>query len=78
MFGRTYYCGEVSEKNVGESVVLKGWVQKRRDLGGLIFIDLRDRTGIVQVVINPEISPEALKIAEGVRSEYVLILKDKL
>ncbi|AWI14238.1 aspartate--tRNA ligase [Caldibacillus thermoamylovorans] len=72
MFGRTYYCGEISEKNEGETVVLKGWVQKRRDLGGLIFIDLRDRTGIVQIVFNPDVSKEALAIADGVRSEYVL------
>lgn len=72
MFGRTYYCGEVTEAAIGEKVVLKGWVQKRRDLGGLIFIDLRDRTGIVQVVINPEVSEDALKTAEKIRSEYVL------
>ncbi|MGG3924324.1 OB-fold nucleic acid binding domain-containing protein, partial [Geobacillus thermodenitrificans] len=57
---RTYYCGEVPETAVGERVVLKGWVQKRRDLGGLIFIDLRDRTGIVQVVAMPDVSVEAL------------------
>jgi len=72
MFGRTYFCGEVTEHAVGEVVKLKGWVQKRRDLGGLIFIDLRDRTGIVQVVFNPEVSEEALKIAETVRNEFVL------
>ncbi|MGG4491740.1 aspartate--tRNA ligase [Metabacillus idriensis] len=72
MFGRTYYCGEVTEAAIGEKVVLKGWVQKRRDLGGLIFIDLRDRTGIVQIVINPEVSEDALKVAEKIRSEYVL------
>lgn len=72
MFGRTYYCGEITEEAVGESVVLKGWVQRRRDLGGLIFVDLRDRTGIVQIVFNPEVSKEALEIAEKIRSEYVL------
>ncbi|MBB3867560.1 aspartate--tRNA ligase [Parageobacillus toebii NBRC 107807] len=72
MFGRTYYCGEITEKAIGEKVVLKGWVQKRRDLGGLIFIDLRDRTGIVQVVFSPEVSKEALNVAEKVRNEYVL------
>jgi aspartyl-tRNA synthetase len=72
MFGRTYYCGEVTEKAIGEKVQLKGWVQKRRDLGGLIFIDLRDRTGIVQIVFSPEMSEEALKVAETIRSEYVL------
>ncbi|MBA2869763.1 aspartyl-tRNA synthetase [Anoxybacillus calidus] len=72
MFGRTHYCGEVTEQAIGEKVSLKGWVQKRRDLGGLIFIDLRDRTGIVQVVFSPEVSEEALKVAETVRGEYVL------
>jgi aspartyl-tRNA synthetase len=72
MFGRTHYCGEVTEQAIGEKVNLKGWVQKRRDLGGLIFIDLRDRTGIVQVVFSPEVSEEALKVAETVRGEYVL------
>lgn len=75
MYGRTYYCGEIEESAIGESVVLKGWVQRRRDLGGLIFIDLRDRTGIVQIVFNPEISKEALHIAESVRNEYVIDVK---
>lgn len=78
MFGRTYYCGEVPESAIGEKVVLKGWVQKRRDLGGVIFIDLRDRTGVVQIVFNPEISEEALAIAERVRSEYVLDITGKV
>ncbi|AIM15722.1 aspartate--tRNA ligase [Bacillus sp. X1(2014)] len=72
MFGRTYFCGEVPESAVGEKVILKGWVQKRRDLGGLIFIDLRDRSGIIQVVFNPDVSKEALETAEKIRSEYVL------
>lgn len=75
MFGRTYFCGEVTEQAIGEKVTLKGWVQKRRDLGGLIFIDLRDRTGIVQIVFNPDVSPEALALAEKVRTEYVLDVK---
>jgi aspartyl-tRNA synthetase len=72
MSGRTYYCGEITEQAIGEKVTLKGWVQRRRDLGGLIFIDLRDRSGIVQIVFNPEESKDALEIAETVRSEYVL------
>ncbi|WP_110927051.1 aspartate--tRNA ligase [Bacillus massiliglaciei] len=72
MFGRTYFCGEVSESAIGEKVTLKGWVQKRRDLGGLIFIDLRDRSGVVQVVFNPDLSAEALATAEKIRNEYVL------
>lgn len=69
---RTHYCGELSEKEVGSIVTIKGWVQTRRDLGGLIFLDLRDRAGVVQTVFNPEFSKEALEIAETVRSEYVL------
>jgi aspartyl-tRNA synthetase len=72
MFGRTHYCGEVTDKAVGQTVRLKGWVQNRRDLGGLIFIDLRDRTGIVQIVFSPDVSKEALQVAEKIRSEYVL------
>ncbi len=72
MFGRTHYCGEVTDKAIGQTVRLKGWVQKRRDLGGLIFIDLRDRTGIVQIVFSPDVSKEALQVAETIRSEYVL------
>lgn len=72
MIGRTHHCGELTEQQSGEKVQLKGWVQRRRDLGGLIFIDLRDRSGIVQVVVNPEISKEALETAEKVRSEFVL------
>ncbi|MDP4163917.1 MAG: aspartate--tRNA ligase [Bacillota bacterium] len=72
MFGRTYFCGEITEAAIGEKVTLKGWVQKRRDLGGLIFIDLRDRTGIVQVVFNPDVSKDALQTAEKIRNEYVL------
>ena len=72
MYGRTYFCGEVPESAIGEKVTLKGWVQKRRDLGGLIFIDLRDRTGIVQVVFNPDTSKAALETAEKIRNEFVL------
>ena len=78
MFGRTYYCGEVTEANIGESITLKGWVQKRRDLGGLIFIDFRDRSGIIQIVFNPAVSSEALEIAEKVRNEYVLSIEGQV
>ena len=69
------FVSEVIEKDINESIHLSGWVQRRRDLGGLIFIDLRDRSGIIQIVFNPEISEEALKIAEDIRSEYVIDVK---
>jgi len=72
MTQRTHQCGEVAEQAIGQQVVLKGWVQKRRDLGGLIFVDLRDRTGLVQVVINPAISEEALATGDKLRNEYVV------
>lgn len=69
---RTTYCGLVTEEFLNEKVTLKGWVHNRRDLGGLIFVDLRDREGIVQIVFNPDFSEEALQVAETVRSEYVV------
>ncbi|EOD4533749.1 aspartate--tRNA ligase [Staphylococcus aureus] len=72
MSKRTTYCGLVTEAFLGQEITLKGWVNNRRDLGGLIFVDLRDREGIVQVVFNPAFSEEVLKIAETVRSEYVV------
>lgn len=70
--------GHIRESQIGEEVRLKGWVQKRRDLGGLIFIDLRDRSGMVQIVFNPEKSSEALAIADSVRSEYVIEVSGKV
>jgi aspartyl-tRNA synthetase len=69
--GRTHHCGTLSKELIGQEVELKGWVQKRRDLGGLIFIDLRDRSGLVQIVFHPE-QQEALALAEKIRNEYVL------
>lgn len=78
MAKRTVYCGEVSADLVGQEIILKGWVQKRRDLGGVIFIDLRDREGIAQVVFNPEKSKEAWEIADKCRSEYVIEIKGEL
>ncbi|QDX93136.1 aspartate--tRNA ligase [Brevibacillus laterosporus] len=75
---RSVYCGEVTKEHVEQEIILNGWVQKRRDLGGVIFIDLRDRTGICQVVFNPEVNKEAWEKADRVRSEYVLSVKGKL
>lgn len=72
MIGRTHHCGDIQEALIGEKVQLKGWAQTRRDLGQVVFIDLRDRSGIVQIVATPEQSQEALNAAERVRSEYVL------
>ncbi|WP_214734049.1 aspartate--tRNA ligase [Exiguobacterium sp. s154] len=74
MIGRTHMNGRVTESLIGQEVQLKGWVQKRRDLGGLIFIDLRDRTGIVQVVVRPE-NEAVHQLAETIRSEFVLDVK---
>jgi aspartyl-tRNA synthetase len=70
--GRTHYCGKVRESDVGERVRLAGWVQRRRDHGGLTFIDLRDREGVVQVVFNPETDAAAHELAHELRSEYVI------
>ncbi|MCL5104229.1 MAG: aspartate--tRNA ligase [Armatimonadetes bacterium] len=69
---RSKYCGEVGVEDIGKSIVLQGWVQRRRDHGGLIFIDLRDREGLVQAVIDPQAAPDVFKVAESVRSEFVL------
>jgi len=69
---RTGYCGDLNKKDVNREVTLLGWVQRRRDLGGLIFIELRDRRGIVQVVFNPEVSSGAHEKAQSLRSEYVI------
>ncbi|MCM3281190.1 aspartate--tRNA ligase [Exiguobacterium sp. MER 193] len=77
MIGRTHMNGRVTESLIGQEVQLKGWVQKRRDLGGLIFIDLRDRTGIVQVVVRPE-NEAVHQLAETIRSEFVLDVKGKV
>nr|WP_276327571.1 aspartate--tRNA ligase [Desulfococcus multivorans] len=69
---RTHQCGELSAGDIGKSVVLMGWVQRRRDHGGVIFIDLRDRQGITQVVFNPEVNPALHDKAHGLRNEYVI------
>ena len=76
-FARSHYCGEVRLQDIRQDIRLCGWVNRRRDHGGIIFIDLRDRSGLVQVVINPE-EAELFAIAEGVRSEFVLAVSGKV
>ena len=76
---RSMYAGRVRSEHVGQEITLKGWVARRRDLGGLIFIDLRDREGIMQLVINPEsVSDEVMKTAESLRSEFVIEVTGKV
>src|SRR5579883_1497620 len=75
---RTHYCGELRAKDAGRDAIVMGWVARRRDLGNLLFLDLRDRTGIVQVVFNQETQPEAHAKAELVRSEYVVAVEGKV
>ncbi|GGA48039.1 aspartate--tRNA ligase [Okeania sp. KiyG1] len=69
---RTYYCGQLNSNNIEETVNLCGWVDRRRDHGGVIFLDLRDRTGIVQIVSDPERTPDSYQIAGDIRNEYVV------
>ena len=75
---RTHYCGELRLADAGESARLTGWVSRRRDHGGVIFIDLRDRTGITQVVFDPIIDPEAHRAAGAIRNEFVLSVSGKV
>ena len=74
---RTHSCGVLTDKNIDEEVLLMGWVQRRRDHGGVIFIDLRDREGITQIVLN-ESAPVARETGESVRNEYVIAVKGKV
>lgn len=76
---RTKYCGELRKSDAGSTVILNGWVNRRRDLGQLIFVDLRDRSGLVQVVFDPEtLGPEQFQQAEGLRSEYVIAVQGQV
>lgn len=77
-YRRTHHCGELTIKNVGESVTLVGWVNKRRDLGGLIFFELRDRYGITQIVFNSERNKEEFNKAETIKPEYVIAIKGEV
>lgn len=74
---RSHYCGDVAASDIGARVSLTGWVHRRRDHGGVIFLDVRDRTGIVQVVYDPD-TPEPFGIAEGIRNEYVLGIEGRV
>ena len=71
---RSHRCTEVSSENIGETVTLMGWVQKRRNLGSLIFVDLRDRSGVVQLVFSPQYGELAFHKAEDIRNEYVVAI----
>ena len=75
---RTNYCGDLRAADADKDVVLMGWVHRRRDLGQLIFIDLRDRAGIAQIVFNKELNPEAHAKAEQLRSEFVVAVEGRV
>lgn len=78
MTERTKYCGQMSREDIGKTVTVNGWVQRNRDHGGLLFIDLRDREGIVQCVIDKQVNPDVFEIADKVRPEYVLSITGKV
>ena len=69
---RSYYCGELRSEHIGQTVTLYGWVDRRRDHGGVIFLDVRDRSGLVQIVSDPERTPDSYHGAEALRGEYVV------
>jgi aspartyl-tRNA synthetase len=75
---RSHFCNDLGKENIGEEVTLMGWVLRRRDHGGVIFIDLRDRDGLTQIVFNPEINPEVHEKAHQIRSEWVLAVKGRV
>ncbi|MYI63944.1 MAG: aspartate--tRNA ligase, partial [Gemmatimonadetes bacterium] len=75
---RTHDCGTLTDKDIGQRVLLMGWVWRRRDHGGVIFIDLRDRYGITQIVFNPQRDPIAYQQADHLRSEYVIAVQGEV
>ena len=78
IYYRTHTCGELNASNIGQQVTLAGWVNKRRDHGGLVFLDIRDRYGITQVISDPEGAPDVHRIASELRSEYVVQIRGKV
>lgn len=75
MLLKTHHCGKLSKADIGSTIILNGWVQRRRDLGGVLFIDLRDRSGLVQIVFNPDFSGTAMEFADKARNEFVLAIR---
>ncbi len=75
---RTHTCGELSKKNKGEKIILSGWVNSRRDHGGLIFVDLRDRYGLTQITFDPKVKKESWEMAENLRNEFVIRIEGKV
>ncbi|MDU5144406.1 MAG: aspartate--tRNA ligase [Paenibacillus dendritiformis] len=78
MMYKTHSCGDITKARIGETVTLNGWVQRRRDLGGVLFVDLRDRTGLVQILFNPEFSSQAHEIADRLRNEFVVAVSGQV
>ncbi len=78
IFKRTHMCGVLRKEHIGQEVILNGWVQKRRNLGGLIFVDLRDKSGITQIVFGDGVSKEVFDKADSLRSEYVIGVKGRV
>ena len=75
---KTTYCGQIRENNVGENATLAGWVANVRDLGGIIFVELRDRMGVFQAVADPQINPEVHKIFSKIKDEYVIKIEGQI
>jgi aspartyl-tRNA synthetase len=75
---RSHTCVQLTAKNIGEEVCLMGWVQRRRDHGGVIFVDLRDREGLTQVVMSPEYNKDVHAVADSIRNEFVIAIKGKV
>src|ERR687895_2824104 len=78
MARRDLLCGELRAEHVGQRLTLAGWADTRRDHGGLIFVDLRDYSGLCQLVVNPELAPDAVETAHQVRNEFVLVAEGEV